>query len=97
MNQLSVTSFAGSAFSVEKRNIRKGEVVTFPEGSVLLASEIVMDGTESVVEIWLAVPFQTSAVNIPVMEPSKSVEEWPGLAEALAASDITVEIEDENE
>lgn len=78
---INVRVFDGSAYKVEKHNVRRDDMVAFPKDAVLIASDIVMDGDESVAEIWLAVPFvQSSPVAVPVSEaPIRKVEIPPGV------------------
>lgn len=53
-----VTVIQGDTYTVEKRNLPRNTVTAFPEAAVLLHSEVVVNGEEEVLEVWLAIPLE---------------------------------------
>ena len=100
---INVRVFDGRAFKVEKHNILRDATVAFPNGSLLLASEIV-DNDPPAVEVWIAVPLEELPVSHPTPAapvPLRKVEIPPGEQawplEEEEDYEVTVEIDGEPE
>lgn len=90
-----VTVFNGSAYRVKKINALRDEVTAFPEGSIMLTSDVVLDPEDSTVpiavEVWVAVPVTSSPAEVSsTVQPRQP--EWDMTEDPV--DDITVEVED---
>lgn len=90
------TVFEGATYKIEKHNLLRDQLASFPAGSLLIASEIVEGEAGSQVETWIAVPFapKESAVQTPA-SPTVVDDAWE--AEPDPAIGITVELMDGDE